>query len=331
MVNATSRSDVKTLEPWLHRYWNIGPARLQALASGHTNKTYLVEGDAGRAVLRVSWAGKPLGQMQREASILGRLGAARTTAPRLPALPRLQPTVDARTGVRLPDGRWLHLFEHIDGRPGLPDDPHAGATDAMRTLAHLHTALAAIPASEAAPLAWLSARHARVAARAMLSLPGDLNDAYDTVIRRIGAHLDAAAAWLTGPAHWLHGDYHAGNLLYVGNAVNGVLDFDDVGQGAPWLEAAFASFALSRDADRDDGFVFDRGRWGASLDAYAATRPDAAPAWLRDHYDALTTLFCADQTLIHLEAAQRGLWMPGPGIGFLGGWRQLLDGAVPAG
>lgn len=256
---------MKTLEPWLHRYWNIGPARLQALASGHTNKTYLVEGDAGRAVLRVSWAGKPLGQMQREASILGRLGAARTTAPRLPALPRLQPTVDARTGVRLPDGRWLHLFEHIDGRPGLPDDPHAGATDAMRTLAHLHTALAAIPASEAAPLAWLSARHARVAARAMLSLPGDLNDAYDTVIRRIGAHLDAAAAWLTGPAHWLHGDYHAGNLLYVGNAVNGVLDFDDVGQGAPWLEAAFASFALSRDADRDDGFVFDRGRWGGPV------------------------------------------------------------------
>ncbi|HHT8833572.1 TPA: phosphotransferase, partial [Burkholderia cenocepacia] len=184
---------------------------------------------------------------------------------------------------------------------------------------------------EAAPLAWLSARHARVAARAMPSLPGDLNDAYDTVIRRIGAHLDAAAAWLTGPAHWLHGDYHAGNLLYVGNAVNGVLDFDDVGQGAPWLEAAFASFALSRDADRDDGFVFDRGRWVASLDAYAATRPDAAPAWLRDHHDALTTLFCADQTLIHLEAAQRGLWMPGPGIGFLGGWRQLLDGAVPAG
>ncbi|MDI9654125.1 aminoglycoside phosphotransferase, partial [Burkholderia cenocepacia] len=45
----------------------------------------------------------------------------------------------------------------------------------------------------------------------------------------------------------------------------------------------------------------------------------------------LMTLFCADQTLIHLEAAQRGLWMPGPGIGFLGGWRQLLDGVVPAG
>nr|WP_249176378.1 phosphotransferase [Burkholderia cenocepacia] len=329
MVDATSRSDVKTLEPWLHRYWNVGPARLQALASGHTNKTYLVECDAGRAVLRVSWSGKPVGQMRREASILDHLGAA-CQASRLPALPRLRPTVDAQTGVRMPDGSWLHLFEHIDGRPGLPDDARAGATDAMRTLAHLHTALVAIPASEAAPLAWLSARHARVAARAIPLLPADLRDDYDTVIRRIGAHLDAASSWLTGPVHWLHGDYHAGNLLYVGNAVNGVLDFDDVGQGAQWLEAAFASFALSRDAGRDDGFVFDRGRWTASLETYAATRPDAAPGWLRDNDDALMTLFCADQTLIHLEAAQRGLWMPGPGIGFLGGWRQLLDGAVAA-
>ncbi|MDI9654124.1 hypothetical protein QM306_38160, partial [Burkholderia cenocepacia] len=84
--------------------------------------------------------------------------------------------------------------------------------------------------------------------------------------------------------------------------VNGVLDFDDVGQGAPWLEAAFASFALSRDADRDDGFVFDRGRWVASLDAYAATRPDAAPAWLRDHHDALMTLFCLHDGSRHGDA-----------------------------
>ncbi|UTV53294.1 phosphotransferase [Burkholderia arboris] len=329
MVNATSRSDVKTLEPWLHRYWNIGPARMQALASGHTNKTYLVECDAGRTVLRVSWSGKPARQVEREASILGDLGRS-CNAQILPVLPRLRPTVDAQSGVQLPDGSWLHLFEHIDGNPGLPHDAHAGAIDAMRTLAHLHAALAAVPASESVPLAWLSARHARVAARAMPSLPGDPRRDYDTVIRRIGMHLDAASPWLTGPVHWLHGDYHAGNLLYVGNAVNGVLDFDDVGQGAQWLEAAFALFALSRDAGRDDRFVFDRRRWDAGLHAYAATRPDAAPDWMRDNHDALMLLFCADQTLIHLEAAQRGLWVPGPGIGFLGGWRQLLDAAVPA-
>ena len=62
---------------------------------------------------------------------------------------------------------------------------------------------------------------------------------------------------------------------------------------------------------------------------YAATRLDAVPDWMHDRRDALMALFCVDQTLIHLEAAQRGLWVPGPGLGFLGGWRQLLDGAAP--
>ncbi|WP_176730077.1 phosphotransferase [Burkholderia seminalis] len=328
MVNATSRSDVKTLEPWLRRYWNIVPARVQAMASGHTNKTYLVEYDAGRAVLRVSWPGKPAEQVRREASILGHLGETRTV-PALPALPRLRPTVDAQSGVLIDDGSWLHLFEPVDGDPGLPHDAQAGAIDAMRALAHLHAALVAIPVSESAPLAWLSARHARVSARAMPSLPAGLSGDYDAVIRRIGAHLDAAAHWLAGPVHWLHGDYHAGNLLYVGHTVNGVLDFDDAGQGAQWLEAAFALFALSRDAGRDDRFVFDAQRWEAGLHAYAATRRDGVPGWMRAERDALMTLFCVDQTLIHLEAAQRGLWMPGPGIGFLGGWRQLLDSAAP--
>ncbi|WP_431226994.1 phosphotransferase [Burkholderia contaminans] len=319
---------MKTLEPWLHRYWNIGPAHLHALASGHTNKTYLVECDAGRAVLRVSWSGKAVEQVQCEAAMLGHLGRSRT-APTLPALPTLRPTVDAQSGVQLPDGSWLHLFEHIDGRPGLPDDVGAATSDAMRALAHLHAAMAAVPVTESAPLAWLSARHARVAARAAPSLPGDLSGHYETMIHRIGAHLDAAARWLTGAVQWLHGDYHAGNLLYVGHTVNGVLDFDDVGQGAQWLEAAFALFALSRDAGRDDRFVFDAQRWDAGLRAYAATRRDDVPDWLHDRRDALMALFCGDQTLIHLEAAQRGLWTPGPGIGFLGGWWQLLDGAAP--
>ncbi|WP_241303568.1 phosphotransferase [Burkholderia stabilis] len=330
---------METLERWLDRHWHIRPARLQALSSGHTNKTYLVECESERAVLRVSWSGKPVGQVHREVSILGHLGhlghfghlGRPDTAPMLPALPRLRPTVDAQPAAQAPDGSWLHLFEHIDGTPGLPDDAQAGTIDAMRALAHLHAALAAIPATDSAPLAWLSARHARVSARAMPPLPAGLSGDYDAVIRRIGAHLAAAARWLTGPVHWLHGDYHAGNLLYVGRTVNGVLDFDDVGQGAQWLEAAFALFALSRDAGRDDRFVFDARRWEAGLQAYAATRPDAAPDWMRANRDALMALFCADQTLIHLEAAQRGLWMPGPGIGFLGGWRQLLDGAAPGG
>ncbi|MEK6421422.1 MAG: phosphotransferase [Burkholderia gladioli] len=311
---------METLEPLLHRHWRTGPVRLAALPSGHTNKTFRLESAAGSRVLRVSWAGKPPEQVQREAALLDRLRAV----PGLPALPAPIPTVDGLPAVRLPDGRWLHLFEAIDGVPGLPADARAGALDAMRTLARLHAALAALPAPDATPLGWLAARHARVAARKPPGLAGALDRDYDTVLRRIGAHLTAAEGWLSGPAHWLHGDFHAGNLLYAGNAVSGVLDFDDVGQGAHGLEVAFALFALSRDALRDDGFAFDTAIWDAGLQAYAAARADAVPGWIAARREALMLLFCADQTLIHLEAAQRGLWAPGAGMGFLGGWRQLM-------
>lgn len=54
-----------------------------------------------------------------------------------------------------------------------------------------------------------------------------------------------------------------------------------------------------------------------------------APDLMQLRRDALMDLFCADQVLIHLEAAQRGLWMPGPGMGFLACWRQLLASTPP--
>ena len=116
-------------------------------------------------MLRVSWPGKAVEQVHREAAMLGHLGRSRA-APMLPALPKLRPTVDARSGVQLPDGSWLHLFEHIDGRPGLPDEAEAGAIDAMRALAHLHAAMAAIPVTESAPLAG-SLRATHVSRRAL--------------------------------------------------------------------------------------------------------------------------------------------------------------------
>lgn len=319
---------METLESLLHRHWRIRAAGLLALESGHTNKTHLVRcegGDAGRYVLRVSWAGKPVEQVRREASILAELGAW----PNLPALPKLMPTVDALSAVRTAEGGWLHLFESIDGTPGLPDDAERGAIDAMQALARLHEAMATIPSHDASPLAWLEARYARVAARPMPPLPADLRARYDAVLARIDTQLTAASTWLTGPARWLHGDYHAGNLLYVDGAVHGVLDFDDVGQGAHWLEAAFALFALSRDASNEERFVFDTRIWEAGLHRYAAARREMMPTWINAKREALALLFCADQTLIHLEAAQRGLWALRAGIGFLGGWRALSSAGAP--
>lgn len=72
-----------------------------------------------------------------------------------------------------------------------------------------------------------------------------------------------------------------------------------------------ALYALARQPSGEDGFVFDAELWDAGRAAYAG--PIAG--------DAL--LFCAYQVLIHLEAAQRGLWQLTEGIGFWPCWNTL--------
>jgi len=329
MIDATM-SDVERLERLLMTHWAIRPTRLQALSTGHTNKTYRVDCGTGVSVLRVSWRGKPVEQVRREASMLDHLHGASLP---LPAVPCLQPAVNAQPYVQADDGSWLHLFGHIDGTPGLPGDAASAMVDAMHTLAHLHTAMATLPVSgtSSLALAWLNERYARVCGRPAPPLPMHLLEHYELLLQHIGMLLTEAAAWVHGPARGLHGDYHAGNLLFVDGALNGVLDFDDTGHGVQWLEAVFALFAMSRDTTIEDRFTFDAQRWDMGLHAYASKPPrdDVVFSLMREKRDALVDLFCAEQTLIHLEAAQRGLWMPGPGMGFLACWRRLLASTLP--
>lgn len=354
----------------MHANWGIRALHLQPLPSGHTNKSYLVEVDGGSAhrdhaplVLRVSWPGKSVHQVHREAALLAALGACVS----LPPVPRPWPTLDGRSHVQA-GASWVHLFDCIPGRAGFPRhalqlaEMRDIAAAAMRTLARLHAAMGGIPAGPAMPgdaeihaATWLAQRHARVLARPMPALPEGLARQYDGVMSRAGACLAEAALRIPGPTGWLHGDYHAGNLLFSDAdrthvSITGILDFDDVGIGSPWLEAAFALFALARDTTVEHAFVYDAGIWEQGLEAYArqrrtrsdigiGTQAEADPEtmaeaaamtnYLRMNRAPFMALFCIDQILIHLEAAQRGLWQPGPGIGFLGCWHQLSSGVSP--
>jgi Ser/Thr protein kinase RdoA (MazF antagonist) len=318
---------METLKTLLHTHWGIRPARLQALSSGHTNKTYRVDIDSHTVVLRVSWPGKSAGQVQREAAVLKHFHSSGG----LLSLPRLRTTLTGEPFLQAPDGRWLHLFESLPGNPGLPADGESGVTAAMHTLAHLHAAMATIPTDESRPLAWLDERYARIAGRPAPSLPVIIvHEGYERVLERIGALLTSSVTWVRGPGRWLHGDYHAGNLLFMGQTVSGIIDFDDVGQGSHLLETAFALFALARNTDIDDRFVFDARLWDTGLRAYAEVQPGVEIDWFHQNRDALMDVFCADQVLIHLEAAQRKLWELGPGIGFLGCWWQLWNSVPPS-
>lgn len=130
------------------------------------------------------------------------------------------------------DGCWLYLFEYIDGCFGLLVDLYVGVIDVMCMFVYLYMVLVVIFVifvSEVVLLVWLFVWYVCVVVCVMLLLLGDLNDVYDMVICWIGVYFDVVVVWLLGLVYWLYGDYYVGNLLYVGNVVNGVLDFDDVG------------------------------------------------------------------------------------------------------
>ena len=288
----------------LARWFGSSEVQLGAALPGHTNQSHLVFADGGRYVLRRSWRGKPVEQLEREAAVLDALRAW--------PVPRLLETRDGARFV-VADGQALQLFHVRDGDRaprwfGSGDGERMRA--AMAQLARLHGALAPLPAAPGDPLRWLRARHERVAARSLASLPVDA----PAILRRIDALLAARAP---APLQWLHGDYHLGNLLWRGDELAAVVDFDDSDRGAPASEALLALFALSR-TSREDHFEFDRALWDIGFAAYAALR--GAP--VLDCAD-LEALFCAYQVLIHLEAAQRGLWPLAPGIGFWPCWNFL--------
>jgi Ser/Thr protein kinase RdoA (MazF antagonist) len=301
---------VQPLASLLAQRWGVVDAQLTRAERGHTNETFFVRAGARDLVLRISFAEKPAAQIAREQTLLD--GLARV-APELP-VPRLLRTVDGAQHAAA-DARVAHLWERLPGAAleGPPSPVQARA--ALATLAELHRALARLPGGDGGdPVEWLRARWARVRARGAGALPPAVAAALPRAAPRVDETLEAAVRRADGaPLQWLHGDYHVGNLLFTrGGAddrVSGVVDFDDVGRGAPSLERGLARWALARDVG-----VEERLRCRDELRDAVAPPPE------------LERLFCVDQVLIHLEAAQRGLWALGPGIGFWPCWTVLVSG-----
>jgi Ser/Thr protein kinase RdoA (MazF antagonist) len=309
---------VETLANIVAANWGLDNRPWQPLPSGHTNTSYILHSGKRACVLRVSWPYKPPAQIEREATLLAYLG----TCPGLPAIPRIRHTLDGQPYIRGEEGRWLHLFERIDGVTNRPL-AYDGIGHALRALAQLHGALAQLSTGETNPVAWLLERYRRVTARVPPPMVQALAVNFPLILQHMGSRLLAAAHWIPGPVQWLHGDYHPGNLLFADSRMHGIVDFDDVGLGSPRLELAFALFACSRNVVCEDRFEFDDACWMLGLRSYADASGILETGWWIHHRDDLLDLFCIDQVLIHLEAAQRGLWSLTPGIGFLACWHHL--------
>lgn len=276
----------------LAEQYEIHDAVVTPIEHGHTNASFAVHGNGAHYVLRRAWAGKPMAQISDEEYVLARLATAFD-------IPRIVPTL-VGTPHAIVDGRVHHLFVAARGEVGpryLAPGDHARMCAAMTRLAELHRALAEVPCDRATGTPWLEARLSRVHS----GPPG-----VERILARIREIIPA-----TESAQWLHGDYHLGNLLWTGDQVTGIVDFDDVARGSAALEAGMALFALARQPAGEDGFAFDADLWETGRAAYPG--PVAGDA----------RVFCAYQVLIHLEASQRGLWQLTDGIGFWPCWNSL--------
>jgi Ser/Thr protein kinase RdoA (MazF antagonist) len=323
----------------LAREYGLEEVSVDPRPRGYTNASYMVAARSGRFVLRVSWPGKPERQMVREERTLELLGR---DAPDLP-VPRLVPAGSGRR--RVPwrvEGRLhaCHLFRRLPGTVRYTWRGPCSRADARRAgaaLARLHAALLGVPPPRAAPPLELLRRRLDRLARAR-AVPvwlrrqpegGRIDGERAAFVARGRADLETAArlGWDRRTAAWIHGDFQLENLLFTDRRLTGILDFDGLRAGAHPLDLAFALFSVARDGRRDDRFRYDSRAWTAALRGYRESSPAVADALPRAARPLLRRLYCADQALMHLDCARRGLWRLGPGIGFLACWSTVVTRA----
>ncbi len=147
----------------------------------------------------------------------------------------------------------LVILHHIDGEtvsPMLADDARLGTM--AQILAHIHSV----------PIAGLPSLPARLDPIPELFdyLPEDRE--FDGLRARLS---DIKSAPYDGPMALLHGDFWPGNLLWKGDQLVGVLDWEDAAYGDPLSDLACAVLELSYVAGPEGAQRF--------LTAYKALRP----------------------------------------------------------
>jgi Ser/Thr protein kinase RdoA (MazF antagonist) len=304
---------VHRVAAFLSAEYGLSAVAVAPVARGHSNESCLVDAAEGPFVLRV--AREVSSPRAGSVEDLWLAGLAER-----PWVPRRVPTLGGALATRF-EGRVAQLFQRLPGAPAAGPPTAGQACAGLAALAELHRASRAFAAAPRDPAGWLRTRRAGVFDDRAARWPADVATALPRVARRIDAVIARLAAG--GAAGWLHGDFHPGNVLFAGDAVTGVVDFDDSGEGATAIDLAVGLFTFSRDVSDDRSLRFDVDRWRAAAAAYAARAE--GPCW-RDPDPFARELFCAHQTLVHLEAARRGLWSLGPGIGFYPCFNALADG-----
>lgn len=271
------------------RHWRVIPRHATRPVLGTMNEVFLVDTDEARFVLR-GHRRRDRAAVEFEHAAMEAARAGEVPAPK----PLRTPGGDL---VVAHEGRWWSLLTWMTGdqpERGSHTPEHADAMGAM--LGRVHTALKSLaPPSQPRSIEPTAETIRR--AEELLSHIEGLPDA--------PADDAAAHRWLSAQRDWLrlhvddrqpepdrgqtiHGDYHDANLVFGGDAVSGVLDWDKADKGSP-LEELIRAMHLS--------FGLDPERCRAFVAGYRAQRSveadelDAAARRYGFHRDRSTWLF----------------------------------------
>jgi ATP-binding cassette subfamily B protein len=289
--------DAGQLMRMLEERYDLGTWRSwERTDKGHSNVSFFVETDAGRVVLRRSHGLKTVAGAQFECGLLDHLTGVGYPAPRV--------VRTADDGILVEADGVVHMVMELLPGGHCEDGNRAQVAQAARGLARYHAVVADLPVLGAP---------ARSSALFALSSPGQrqLDVAFELVAPHLG---DAARAELRAGFDELaramsqlhddlgerqdsltslviHGSYGRSALLFLGDNLSGVLDFDRSAHDLLGFDLAYALKAFCRSGPvRAAGVGMDADLCAAFLADYSEQAPLAGA-----DLDALPLLLCAQR------------------------------------
>ena len=258
--------------------WDVGEWRTWFRAPrGLANITLVLETDRGRFAVRCSNFRKTQKSLDFELGLLEHLRAVGYPAP------RIVPTRAGGLYTIGADGSFCLMTEWISGSHFDPASP-AHLAEAGRALGRFHRAVAGF-APETVPEPKLSLADAAVqgplALDAVVRIAGDLNGP-ETLPAVASAREALVEAFATVPAaippdlarSVIHGSYGGSALLYEGDHLRAVLDYDRAAWDWRSLDLAYSAKSFAREgSDRSGGALLDPARCRAYLRAYLTEHP----------------------------------------------------------
>ena len=242
--------------------YDLGIVRSARPAShGVVNETAIVETSVGRYVVRRNQ--RKLGRISLELRHRLMLWLRVRGFP----APRLIPALSGEMAVEL-DGRLVEVSTFIDGDEFNPDRP-AHLVGAGTMLASYHSAIEGFPdpPSSEGPRYNPSSLSGLIERVMMRDMMGDLTVPLNWYDRRAATLRQALseAAYIALPHVLIHGDIHRDNLIFRGDTVAALIDFDQVTLDARLVDLADALVDFAVGAPPADWYPW--GVYAGPLDA----------------------------------------------------------------